>query len=45
MSEKRLTPKEKELVAVGAAISAGCIRCAHYHFKKVFEKWANLKES
>lgn len=44
MPEKRLTPKEKELVAVGAAISAGCIRCAHYHFKKVFQEGATLAE-
>ena len=44
MTETRLIPKEKELIAVGAAISAGCIRCAHYHFKKVFQEGATLAE-
>lgn len=43
MSEARLTQKEKELVAVGAAISAGCQKCANYHFKKAFEE-GNTRE-
>ena len=43
MSQARLTQKEKELVAVGAAISAGCQKCANYHFKKAFEE-GNTRE-
>jgi AhpD family alkylhydroperoxidase len=30
-----LTPKERELVSVGASLAAGCKLCANYHFKKV----------
>jgi len=40
----RLTNKEKELIAVGTAVSAGCRRCSDYHFKKVFEEGASLQE-
>ena len=40
----RLTAKEKELIAVGTAVSAGCQRCCDYHFKKVFEEGATLDE-
>lgn len=30
-----LTPKEKELVSVGASIAAGCKLCTNYHFRQV----------
>lgn len=40
----RLTGKEKELIAVGTAVSAGCRRCCDYHFRKVFEEGATLEE-
>ena len=39
-----LTQKEKELIAVGTAVSAGCQRCSDYHFKKVLEVGASLDE-
>ncbi len=32
--------KEKELVAVGASVAAGCKPCTNYHFKKVQEAGA-----
>lgn len=44
MSEQRLTQKEKELIAVGAAVSAGCQKCANYHFKQAFEEGATREE-
>lgn len=44
MSEQRLTQKEKELIAVGAAVSAGCQKCANYHFKQAFEESATREE-
>lgn len=28
---KRLTPREKELVRIGAAIASNCIACIEYH--------------
>jgi len=40
----RLTAKEKELIAVGTAVSAGCQRCCNYHFKQVFEEGATVDE-
>jgi len=33
--ESRLSEKEKELVAVGASVAAGCIPCTRYHVKAV----------
>jgi AhpD family alkylhydroperoxidase len=33
--EARLSQKEKELVAVGASVAAGCIPCTQYHMKEV----------
>ena len=30
-----LTTREKELVAVGVSLAAGCKTCTNYHFKKV----------
>lgn len=33
--EARLSQKEKELVAVGASVAAGCIPCTQYHLKEV----------
>ena len=44
MRTETLTQKEKELIAVGTAVSAGCQRCCNYHFKKVFEVGATLDE-
>jgi len=40
----RLTAKEKELIAVGTAVSAGCQRCCNYHFKQVFAEGATVDE-
>jgi AhpD family alkylhydroperoxidase len=39
-----LTPKERELVAVGASLAAGCQLCADYHFKKVRKAGATDEE-
>jgi len=39
-----LTLKEKELVAVGGSIAAGCIPCTNYHMKKVKEAEATEAE-
>ncbi|NIN70596.1 MAG: hypothetical protein GTO46_01410 [Gemmatimonadetes bacterium] len=39
-----LTPKEKELVSVGASLAAGCKLCADYHFKKVRKTGASDEE-
>jgi len=33
--DSRLSQKEKELVAVGASVAAGCIPCTQYHVKEV----------
>ena len=44
MNTEILTQKEKELIAVGTAVSAGCQRCSDYHFKKVLEVGASLDE-
>ena len=44
MTTEILNQMEKELIAVGCAVSAGCQRCCNYHFKKVFEVGANLEE-
>ena len=44
MTEQRLTQKEKELIACGAAVSAGCQKCANYHFKQAFEEGATKAE-
>ena len=44
MNQRRLTQKEKELIAVGAAISAGCIKCSNYHFTQAFEQGATTEE-
>ncbi len=44
MSKTQLTQKEKELIAVGAAISAGCQKCSDFHFKKVIEEGASSEE-
>ena len=41
MNTKVLTQKEKELIAVGASISGGCVKCSNYHFKQAFEHGAN----
>lgn len=39
-----LTPKEKQLVSVGASLAAGCKLCADYHFKKVRKAGATDEE-
>lgn len=39
-----LNLKEKELVAVGASVAAGCKPCTNYHFKKVREAEASDEE-
>ena len=44
MTSETLNQKQKELIAVACAVSAGCQRCCNYHFKKVFEVGANLDE-
>jgi AhpD family alkylhydroperoxidase len=40
----RLSPKEKELVAVGASVAAGCIPCTEYHLKEVQGAGATTQE-
>ena len=42
--EARLSYKEKELVAVGVAVAAGCIPCTQYHMKAVTEAGATKEE-
>jgi AhpD family alkylhydroperoxidase len=42
--EARLTYKEKELVAVGASVAAGCIPCTQYHMKEVRTAGATTEE-
>lgn len=37
MTTETLHPKEKELIAVACAVSAGCQRCCNYHFNKAIE--------
>ena len=32
-NEERLTPEQKELVAIGASVGAGCLPCTSFHFK------------
>ena len=36
--------KEKELVAIGASVAAGCKPCTNYHFNKVQEAGASNEE-
>ncbi len=40
----RLSAKEKELVAVGASVAAGCIPCTEYHLKEVRAAGATIEE-
>jgi AhpD family alkylhydroperoxidase len=42
--EARLSQKEKELVAVGASVAAGCIPCTQYHVKEVKAAGATTEE-
>jgi AhpD family alkylhydroperoxidase len=42
--EARLSQKEKELVAVGASVAAGCIPCTQYHLKEVRVAGATTEE-
>lgn len=42
--DARLSPKEKELVAVGASVAAGCIPCTEYHLKEVKGAGATSQE-
>jgi AhpD family alkylhydroperoxidase len=39
-----LTPKEKELAAVGASLAAGCKSCADFHFQQVKQAGASDEE-
>ncbi len=39
-----LNLKEKELVAIGASVAAGCKPCTNYHLKKVREAGASYEE-
>ena len=31
--QEKLTPQQKELVAIGASVGAGCLPCTSFHFK------------
>ncbi len=42
--EARLSRKEKELVAVGGSVAAGCIPCTEYHIKEVTAAGATPQE-
>jgi len=42
--EARLSQKEKELVAVGASVAAGCIPCTMYHLEEVRTAGAKTDE-
>jgi AhpD family alkylhydroperoxidase len=42
--ETRRTEKEKELVAVGASVAAGCVPCTQYHVKAVRSAGASIEE-
>ena len=42
--EARLSQKEKELVAVGASVAAGCIPCTEYHLQEVKAAGATTEE-
>lgn len=42
--ETRLSRKEKELVAVGASVAAGCIPCTRYHVEEVRAAGATTDE-
>ena len=44
MTTQVLTQKEKELIAVGGSVSAGCVKCSNYHFKQAFEQGASMDE-
>ncbi len=44
MTRHVLSMKEAELIAVGCSLAANCQKCANYHFKRVFEEGATLKE-
>ena len=42
--EARLSQTEKELVAVGASVAAGCVPCTQYHVKAVQAAGATTEE-
>lgn len=44
MPSETLSQKDKELIAVACAVSAGCQRCCNFHFKKVLEVGASETE-
>jgi AhpD family alkylhydroperoxidase len=44
MTKEVLSQKEKELIAVGGSVAAGCVKCSHYHFRQAFEQGANQDE-
>lgn len=33
-TEERLTPEQREMVAIGASVGAGCLPCSSFHFKQ-----------
>jgi AhpD family alkylhydroperoxidase len=44
MTKEVLSQKEKELIAVGGSVAAGCVKCSHYHFRQAFEQGASQDE-
>jgi AhpD family alkylhydroperoxidase len=42
--EARLSEKERELVAIGASVAAGCIPCTQYHVKAIRGTPASTEE-
>ena len=44
MTKELLSQKEKELIAVGGSVAAGCVKCSHYHFRQAFEQGASQDE-
>ena len=44
MTKEVLSQKEKELIAVGGSVAAGCVKCSHYHFRQAFKQGARQDE-
>ena len=44
MTKEVISQKEKELIAIGGSIAAGCVKCSHYHCRQAFEQGANRDE-
>ena len=45
MTKEVLSQKEKELIAVGGSVAAGCVKCSHCHFKQAFEHGQSGREN